>query len=84
MSAPYSKGCVDLASATYVDVLEVHTGAGLQQDVDRIHVPCQHGTVQRRVPVHLIHSIHRGVTLQKEVCGLRPAIGRKMQEQGKK
>lgn len=47
-----------LCNQAHIDVFCIHAGAGLQQDVSRIYVSCQHGTVQRSVPVHLVHRTH--------------------------
>lgn len=45
----------------HVDVFCVHAGPGLQQDVGGFYISCQHGTVQRSVPVHFVHSTDRGI-----------------------
>lgn len=61
-----------MSFVTHVNVLSVDAGPGLQQDVGSVHISCQHGAVQRRVPVHLVHGAHRGVIFDEEVGGLGP------------
>lgn len=59
-------------SQTHTEVFRIHAGAGLQQDVGSIHISCQHGAVQRRVPVHFVHGAQRGVVFNQELGGFRP------------
>lgn len=57
---------------THVEVLGVHAGPALQQDVGRSHVSRQHGAMQRRVPVHAVHGAQGGVVLHQEPGGFWP------------
>lgn len=54
-------------SPTHAEVFRINAGAGLQQDVGSIHISCQHGAVQRRVPVHFVHGAQRGVVFNQEL-----------------
>lgn len=54
-------------SGSHTEVFCIDAGSSLQQDVGSVHVSCQHGAVQRRVSVHLVHGAQRRVVFNQEL-----------------